>query len=147
MRLLVMQRCIVYNKRNIPLEKIMNAKKKMILVAEDSGPLLNDLKTIFTEEGYGVITASNGDFALQKALTEHPDLILLDILMPRKDGMAVLQELRRDGWGKHVNVIMLTNLSDTEKMKDAKTLGAKEYLVKSDIRLEEVLAKVNNLLA
>lgn len=80
------------------------------------------------------------------ALLWHPDLILLDIVMPKMDGMTMLAQLREDEWGKTARVITLTNLSDTEKVAEAIEHGSYEYLVKSDWKIEDVVAKVREKL-
>jgi two-component system response regulator (stage 0 sporulation protein A) len=89
----------------------------------------------------------NGEEALQLAFKEHPDLILLDILMPRMDGLVTMDKLREDVWGKTVPIIVLTNLGPDDKITE-KILQHKPayYLIKSDTKLEELVEKINTVI-
>lgn len=120
---------------------VMEGKKK-ILIVEDENLLLNDLKAKFASEGFDVITATDGQEGLALALQNHPDLILLDIVMPIMDGMSMLYQLRKDDWGKNVEVILLTNLNEGEKIAQSYNEGVHDYLVKADWSLEDVVGKV-----
>lgn len=120
----------------------MNENKKKILVVEDEEPLQLVLRDILNVGGYDVLEAKNGLEGLETALREHPDLILLDILMPKMDGLEMLKKLRQDEWGKKAAVIVLTNLSDNEDVAKAVEEDVFEYFVKSDIKIEEVLTRI-----
>src|SRR3990167_6145262 len=120
--------------------------KKTILIVEDEISLLNALRDKLTREGFSTLEAKNGEEGLEVALREHPDLILLDIVMPKMDGMTMLRKLREDLWGKSAKVIILTNLSDKEKMAEALEQKLHKYLVKSDWKIEDVVAKVREQL-
>lgn len=120
----------------------MTDKKKIILVVEDEDPLQLVLRDVLTAEGYNVLQARNGVEGLEMSLNEHPNLILLDILMPKLDGLGMLKELRADEWGNKVPVIVLTNLSDSEDIAKAVEEDVFEYFVKSDIKIDEVIARV-----
>ena len=121
---------------------------KTILIIEDEKALLEILAGEFTSEGYRVFEAKNGVEGLALALKEHPDLILLDIVMPELDGMAVLSRLREDQWGKNARVLILTNLEgDAEKTVHAITNGVFEFLVKSRWTLEDLKERVKEKLA
>ena len=115
---------------------------KKILIVEDEKILLKDLADKFTKEGFEVITAGDGQAGLNVAIQNHPDLILLDIVMPIMDGMTMLYQLRKDEWGKTVEVILLTNLSDSDKIADSYLEDVHDYLVKSDWTLDDIVAKV-----
>lgn len=104
--------------------------------------LLTALSNKFTLEGFDVEMASNGKEGLEKALAIHPDIILLDILMPVMDGMTMLEKLRKDSWGKNAEVIILTNLADTGSVSEALDRGTFDFLVKSDWKMEEIVKKV-----
>ncbi len=119
---------------------------KKILIIEDEQSLLNALVSKFEKEDFAVISARDGEDGLEKALTEHPDLVLLDIIMPKMDGITTLERIRRDNWGKKVPVIMLTNLSDEKKVEEAIELGSRDYLVKSDWNINDVVKKVRSKL-
>ncbi len=120
---------------------------KKILIVEDEEILLKDLADKFTETGFEVLTAKDGQEGLNVAFKNHPDLILLDIVMPVMDGMTMLYQLRRDPWGKEVEVILLTNLSDSDKIADSYSEGVHDYLVKSDWSLDDIMAKVKGKLS
>jgi response regulator RpfG family c-di-GMP phosphodiesterase len=123
------------------------SNKKTILIVEDEAPLLKAVKTKLELSGFSVITAEDGLTGLDLALTKKPDLILLDIIMPKMDGMSVLQKLRKNPAGKNIPVIVLTNLSDADKMQEAEKRGVHDFLIKSDWRLEDVVSKVKERLA
>lgn len=120
-----------------------SSAKKKLLIVEDETFLLDVLKEHLSKEGFHVVTARDGEEGLGAALTEKPDLILLDIIMPRMDGMTMLRKLREDAWGKTVPIIFLTNLDATEKIAEGLQSGVFEYLVKSDWKIEDVVRKVN----
>lgn len=128
-----------------PQQSSRQAKK--ILIVEDEQDIREALVDKFSREGFAVFEARNGEEGLARAFTEHPDLILLDIVMPVMDGITALNKLREDEWGKHVPVILLTNLNDDEKVANAMEKGAFGYLVKSDWKIEDVVTKVKARLA
>lgn len=116
--------------------------KKKILIVEDETSLRNALRDKLMLEGFIVLEAKNGEEGLDVALRDHPDLILLDIIMPKMDGLTMLKKLREDVWGKNTKVILLTNLNDNEKVSEALLQGSYDYLVKSDWKIEDVVTKV-----
>ena len=116
--------------------------KKKILIVEDETSLRNALSDKLRLEGFIVLEAKNGEEGLDVALRDHPDLILLDIIMPKMDGLTMLKKLREDVWGKNTKVILLTNLSDNEKVSEALLQGSYDYLVKSDWKIGDVVAKI-----
>ena len=118
---------------------------KTILIVEDVSSLQTAIKEILEDSNFKVLTASNGDEGLQKAFAKKPDLILLDIVMPKMDGLSVLRLLRKDKWGKNVPVIILTNLSDKAKLAEAEKYNV-DYYIKSDWEIEEFVDIVNNKL-
>ncbi|MFA6525719.1 MAG: response regulator [Patescibacteria group bacterium] len=120
--------------------------KKKILVIEDEEPLLNALSAKLQTEGFEVLEAENGEDGLKLALKKHPDLILLDIILPKMDGITVLENLRENAWGKTVQVIILSNLSDWNNTSAAVNLNVRDYLVKSDWQIKDVIKKVKNKL-
>jgi len=119
---------------------------KKILIVEDDAILVTVLTDNLAAEGFEIIKAVNGEEGLATALREHPDLILLDILMPVMDGITMLKKMRKDDWGKNAKVIMFTNFSEDEKVSEAIELGSYEYLVKSCWKIEDVVAKVREKL-
>lgn len=119
-----------------------NSKNKTILIVEDEAPLLKALSAKFKHEGYATLEARDGEEGLETALSQKPDMILLDIVMPKMDGLTMLEMLRKDAWGKDVPVMLLTNLNDPIKVADAIKEGVYDYLVKTNWKLEDVLEKV-----
>ena len=117
-----------------------------MLIIEDEPAMLRALRDKFTSEGFDVLEAKNGEDGLSVAKTNHPDIILLDIIMPKMDGLTMLKGLREDSWGAKANVIILTNLSDGESLSAALKYGAYDFLVKADWRLEDVVSKVKEKL-
>ena len=124
----------------------IQAKKQSILIVDDEVSLRNALSDKLRHEGFIVLEAKNGEEGLNVALRDHPDLILLDIVMPVTDGITMLKNLREDEWGRDVKVIMLTNLDGNGKVADAIIWGTQDYLVKSDWKLEDVVAKIRKRL-
>lgn len=116
---------------------------KKILIVEDEAPLRNAVADILSFEGFTVFQAKNGQEGLDVALKEHPDLILLDLMMPVMDGLTMLEKMRQDlEWGKNAAVILLTNLNDPEKIAQATEAGSYDFLVKSDWNIEDVVKKI-----
>lgn len=124
----------------------MFSNKKKLLIIEDERPLLEALTDKFELEGFKVYTAADGEAGLSEAVKYHPDLILLDILLPKMNGMTMLDELRKNVWGKTAKVIVLTNLSDWKSTSKAVDQDVHEYLVKSDWKIEDVVKKVKQKL-
>lgn len=124
----------------------MTNENKTILIVEDEKSLIDTLNKKFHLEGFKVLLAMDGEQGLERALSEHPDLILLDIIMPKMDGMTMLKELRKDQWGKDVPVIILTNLTNAEDVTKAMESGVYNFLVKSDWTLGDLVTQVRNKL-
>jgi len=121
-------------------------KSKSVLIVDDEESLVNVLQKKFTEEGVTVYTAFNGRQGLDLALEKHPDIILLDIMMPEMDGFDVMNKLQADEWGKTVPIILLTNSSSIETVAQAVSSGMSEFMVKTDIRLDDVVDRVKDRL-
>lgn len=119
---------------------------KTVLIVEDEQSLLTILVEKFTQEGIRTLTATNGNAGLASALANHPDVILLDIIMPVMDGMAMLDKLRKDSWGKTANVIILTNLTDTEKTVKSQKLGIFDFWIKCDMSINSIVNGVKQKL-
>jgi len=117
-----------------------------ILFIEDESTLQKTISEILTQEGYEVISALNGELGLKLAKTKNPDLILLDLVLPKLHGFEVLKELKEDEKTKNIPVIILTNLEGMQDVEKAIKMGAKTYLVKSNYSLEEVTDKIKNAL-
>ena len=121
------------------------AEKKRILIIEDDSVLSWVLVKKFMAEGFDVLQAKNGEEGLRSALDNHPDLILLDIIMPKIDGITVLKKLRVHQWGSSVPVIVLTNLSSVVVDKEVQE-DVSEFLVKTEWNLADVVTKVKKVL-
>ncbi len=126
----------------------MTKNQPKILVVEDEASLLRALSDKLTREGFAALEAKNGAEGLEVAWREHPDLILLDIIMPVMDGWTMFQKLRQNDWGKTVPVIVLTNLSadnDDQKARVA-NLEPAYFLVKSDWKIDDLVLKIKEIL-
>lgn len=117
-----------------------------ILVVEDEAPLRSLLVKVLSGAGYELSEADNGETGLEAAFNQHPDLILLDLMMPVKDGMAMLKDLREDAWGKNVAVILLTNSDQEEQKAEAAKYGVDTYLLKWNWKLEDFVGLVKGKL-
>lgn len=124
----------------------MSNTKKTILLVEDDIFVSDIYQTKLGQEGFQVLVAENGMEAVKKLESSIPDLILLDIVMPYMDGMEVLRKLKERKEWKDIPVMLLTNLSDKEKVDEGMGLGASDYLIKSHFTPSEVVAKVRTLL-
>ena len=118
-----------------------------ILLVEDDKFLSVALGDKLTREGFTVIKAINGQEATAKIRIQRPDLILLDLIMPQKNGFEVLAELKLDEATKKIPVIILSNLGQDADIRKAKELGAHEYLVKSDVEMKTVVEKIKTEMA
>lgn len=117
-----------------------------IFIVEDEDVLLKVLQEKFEKEKFSVSTAINGEGVVEMVRRDRPDLILLDLILPKKNGFEVLTELKIDPELKDIPVIVLSNLGQDEDIKHAFSLGAVDYLVKAQHPLNEVVEKVNTYL-
>ena len=120
---------------------------KSILLAEDDRILRKAGEVSLRKKGYEVIAAVDGADALAKALEHKPDLVLLDVMMPKMNGFDVLFALKGDARVRDIPVIMLTNLAQPEDIKRAAEAGAHSYLVKSNMNLDELSAHIGDALS
>jgi len=123
-----------------------NAQLKIAIV-EDDKFLQKILTTKFAKEGFDVRAAFDGEEALKIISADPPDLILLDLILPKLSGFEVLTELKTRSATKDVPVIILSNLGQDEDKSRAKDLGAVEFMVKADFSINEVVVKVKELYA
>ncbi|HHE76681.1 MAG TPA: response regulator [Candidatus Parcubacteria bacterium] len=119
---------------------------KKILFVEDEPSLQKTLGDVLEQNGYEVISAFDGESGLEKAKSEKPDLILLDIVLPKMDGLKVLEKLKSDEDMKATPVIILTNLERMDEINKAIEMGANAYLVKAQYTMSEVIDKINETL-
>ncbi len=120
---------------------------KLVLVIEDDSFYADIYKMKLQKEGIRAEIATDGAAGLALAKKETPALILTDLIMPGKDGFETLRALKEDETLSKVPVIVLSNLSQAVDIQQAKELGAKEYLIKSNTPIQEVVAKVKKALA
>jgi DNA-binding response OmpR family regulator len=118
-----------------------------ILIVEDDEFLADIYKTKFELEGFKVIQAGDGEKGLKAIQTKKPDLVLLDILLPKMDGFAILQTVKKDPETKNIPVILLTNLGQKEDVQKGLNLGAVDYLIKAHFNPAETVEKVKKILA
>ena len=116
-----------------------------ILVVDDDPVILQLLQVNFEMEGYKVTTANDGVEGLEKARADHPDIVLLDIMMPRMDGLQVTKELKGADDTKHIPIILLSAKAQSSDVQAGKDMGADDYLTKPFDPLE-LLERVNELL-
>ena len=117
-----------------------------LLIIEDEEFLVQALKDSFEQEGYEVDVALDGDEGMAHIAKTRPDLILLDLLMPKKDGFYVLEQVKKNPDLKMIPIIVLSNLGGDEEIKKALSLGADDYFVKSQHAIQEILEKVKDYL-
>lgn len=119
---------------------------KTVLFIEDESALQQSATQWLTDEGYRVVSALNGDDGLRLAKNENPDLILLDLILPKKDGFTVLKEIKGDPATASIPIIVLSNLGQDEDVERVLSLGATTYLVKTSYTLEEMAKKIQEVL-
>lgn len=115
---------------------------KTILLIEDEQALQKALTDKLEQENFKALSALNGEIGLKLAQAEQPDLILLDLILPKKDGFEVLQELKSNEQTKNIPVIVLTNLEETEHIQKILKFGANAYLIKTNYSLDEIIGKI-----
>ncbi|SRR6056297_241804 len=115
---------------------------KQILFIEDEQALQKTLGGVIEKEGIKIISALNGENGIKLAQKKQPDLILLDLILPRKDGFEVLKNLKSNEETDQIPVIVLTNLEAMEDIQKALRLGATTYLVKANYEIKEVIKKI-----
>ncbi len=116
-----------------------------ILVVDDDSMFSDMLSEILTAEGYAVLVEHDGASGLKNALANHPDLLVMDFMMPHMSGADAVRELRKDEWGKTLPVLLLTNMTQADLSLD--TSGRLECLLKTDWTLEALLKKIKDFLA
>lgn len=117
-----------------------------ILLVDDDSALLTLYGTELKSKGHQVVTASDGDDGLSKAVKEKPNLILLDIMMPKMDGIALLTKLKEEKDLNSIPVVMLTNFGQENLIQQAFSLGATDYLLKYKVTPSEMAEKVGQVL-
>ncbi|OGM92975.1 hypothetical protein A2333_02580 [Candidatus Wolfebacteria bacterium RIFOXYB2_FULL_49_7] len=129
----------------------MDKKKRSdirILIVEDEDSMLSALADKIRQAGFAEsLIARNGEEGLSLALSEHPDLLLVDILMPKMDGMTMIKQLRKDAWGKEVKIIILTNFDTTDEiLKDVALVEPSHYFLKSNRGIDDIIINIKEVL-
>ncbi len=115
---------------------------KKILLIEDEKIMINLLEKKLTQEGYDVTVAENGEEGLRKMKEINPDIVLLDIIMPKMGGFEVMEQMNKDPELKKIPVIIISNSGQPVELDKAKELGASDWLIKTEFDPQEVLEKV-----
>jgi CheY-like chemotaxis protein len=125
-----------------------DSKTPVLLIVEDDEVFIKALQIKFEKENYEVLIGKDGFEGLSIALDKHPDIILLDIIMPKMDGMEMLKKLREDPWGKSTPVVIMTNIGadSNQQINNVIATNPSYYLIKSNTDIEEVVEKVKELL-
>jgi two-component system alkaline phosphatase synthesis response regulator PhoP len=126
------------------MQKMANGKK--VLIVEDEANLLDVLRDELAAAGFEIFKAHDGEEGYKLALEKHPDLILIDVLMPKMDGITMFKNIRKHEALKSIPGIILTNLSDTKTVEDALESGAYDFLVKSDWEPKNLVKRVQEKL-
>lgn len=117
-------------------------ENKRVLLVEDDKLLSELYATKLTASGFSVEVALDGDEGLSKIKELKPDLVLLDIVLPKKDGFEILEEVSKDAELKKIPIIALTNLGQKEEVEKGLNLGARDYVIKAHFTPTEVVAKI-----
>lgn len=117
-------------------------KKSYILVAEDDKAYANIYRVKLTNEGFDVLVVGDGDAAIASMKQKRPDLVLLDLIMPCKDGFETLERIKADPKLKGIKVVIFSNLGQEEDIERARRLGALDYFVKAGLSIHEMVDKV-----
>ena len=126
---------------------MVNDQPRRILLVEDDRFLRKAAETTLKQQGYAVITAADGEEALRVARSAPPDLILLDVIMPKLNGFQVLDALKKDPTTAHIPVIILSNLGQDRDVQQAMEAGATAYFIKADLSLQALVQRVGETLA
>ena len=123
------------------------ADSKKILVVDDEDFVRQAIAGKLRDSGFEVLEAENGESAVTSALENHPDLILLDVIMPKMDGVEAMKKIRQDSWGRNVPLILLTRMEpDDQMLQEIIANKPTYYLVKSNYKIEDIVNKVKEKL-
>jgi len=115
-----------------------------ILLIDDETMVARPMVVGLKAAGYEVNQVENGKQGLEQALSQHPKLIILDYQMPDMDGLTLLKKLREDEWGKTAQVIFATNIYELEIVNQAMNLGVRDYILKSEMNLDDIVKLVGS---
>jgi DNA-binding response OmpR family regulator len=114
----------------------------LVLVVEDDEPIRELLVKVLTDGHFKVLAVQNAEDALQKAQTEKPDILVLDLLLPTMSGIEMLKKLRESEWGKGTPVIVLSNFSDEKTITEVTNMGNSKFLLKASLRLKNLIPEI-----
>jgi DNA-binding response OmpR family regulator len=126
------------------MSKITNHRKK-VLIIEDEAVLLELFADKFISSGFKTLQATTAEEGIKLALKNKPDLILLDIILPKMDGLTMLKKLRKNTWGKTIPIIILSNITDQQKISQAMKLGVYDYIIKTDLILNDLVKQAKEV--
>jgi len=124
----------------------MNANRRTVLIVDDDNMLVNMYRAKFCHENYDVLTAYNGEQGLDLIKDRKPEFVVMDVMMPKMDGLEVLRHIRETPDIKDTPVLMISNEGKAEFVNEAKKYGAKDYMVKADYNPEDIVKKVSSYL-
>ena len=124
----------------------MGEHKKKILIIEDDEHISRVYEMRFLKDGYNTVLVANGEQAVEKVTSEKPNLIILDLMVPRKDGFAILEEIKKNPSTASIPVLVLSNLGGKDDQKRALGLGANDYMVKVENSMQEVIERAKKFL-
>jgi DNA-binding response OmpR family regulator len=119
---------------------------KKLLVADDEQFITSAYSDGLQRAGFTVVIAHNGEEAYQMVVSEKPDLVLLDLIMPKMNGFEVLKKVKSDPALQSTRIAILSNLSQEADESEVRKLGAIDFIVKSDISLQELIVRINQIL-
>lgn len=117
-----------------------------ILIVEDEASAIFALDKYFSNNGFAVLKAFSAQEGLKTALENHPDVIILDVIMPSSSGLDILPELRSNEWGKNAKVVVFSNLSSEEQKATARKFHVEDYLIKTDTSLKQLEERIKQIL-
>lgn len=120
----------------------MDKQHKKILIVEDDLPTIDAVAFKLSQKGISASTALNGEEAIERLKREKYDLVLLDLLLPKKSGFEVLEELKANGQSKNAKVIVISNLGQEDNVKKAMSMGASDYILKTDISISGLIERI-----
>lgn len=117
-------------------------EKKKILIVEDEA-IIKALKDKFEKEGFEVEIAQDGGMVIEALNRSRPDLVLLDILLPKMNGLELLQKIKGDAMLKDIPIIVFSNLNEPSYIEKAKSFGILEYIAKTEVTIHQLVERVN----
>jgi len=120
--------------------------EKRILIVEDEVDLREAMAEALNDAGFTVLTAADGQVGLSMAKTEHPDLILLDLMMPVMNGHEMMKKLREDEWGRGANIVILSAMDDIDHIARSYEGRLLDYFIKAHLSLDDLVKQVRVLL-